>query len=385
MEKKIMGEKTVEKKTIGKKLFIAMFIVMVCLPMLFWAAVGKHLAGTNYENRTLAEKPEFHLEEYEQYPKAYEAYLNDTLPFRDQLIQLNSRINYYAFRKASNENVIVGKEGWLFYDGEDDGDPIACYRGTNLFSGEELETIEKNLTDTKAYLEERDVEFVLMIAPNKERMYPEMMPDYYGEPAEQYAALQLIDYLREHTDIRIVYPYEKLLEAKKELPDIALYHKTDTHWNNAGAYVACTALLGELQVDMPPLGDDRILMREIPNVSSDLADMLHMKRDLAQKEMNYAISGYDDHQVVNDKWDFGTEFIYHSEGADQRKLFVCRDSFCSAMSGVLGSQFQESYMIYNHIYTNAAFLEQEPDIFVLETAERYLRDLLAFDVEKEKE
>ncbi len=372
-----------EKKKRGKWLFAAMFMMMICLPVPFWAAAGKHLSGASYENRMMAEKPVFRLEEYDRYPKAYEAYLNDTLPFRDQLIQLNSRINYFAFRKASNENVIVGKEGWLFYDGEDDGDPIGCYRGTNLFSQEELETIAKNLTDAERYLEERNVEFVLMIAPNKERMYPEMMPDYYGEPAERYAALQLIEYLRECTDIRIVYPYEKLMEAKQELPELPLYQKTDTHWNYAGAYVACTALLGELQIDMPPLGDDRIQIKEIANVSSDLADMLHLKNDLAGREVNYAISGYDNHGVVNDKWDFSTEFIYHSEGADQRKLFVCRDSFCSAMSDVLGSQFCESYMIYNHIYTNAAFAEQEPDIFVLETAERYLRDLLVFDVEKE--
>ena len=99
-----------------------MFVVLICLPVLFWAVAGKRLVGVNYENRTLAEKPVFRLNEYDQYPKAYEAYLNDTLPFRDQLIQLNSRINYFGFRKASNENVIVGKEGWLFYDGKDDGE-----------------------------------------------------------------------------------------------------------------------------------------------------------------------------------------------------------------------------------------------------------------------
>ncbi len=367
-------------KTMGKCLFIAMFVVLICLPVLFWAVAGKRLVGVNYENRTLAEKPVFRLNEYDQYPKAYEAYLNDTLPFRDQLIQLNSRINYFGFRKASNENVIVGKEGWLFYDGKDDGDPIACYRGTNLFTPEELEAIARNLMDAKVYLEERDVEFVLMIAPNKERIYPEMMPDYYGEPAEQYRALQLIEYLRENTDIRIVYPYEKLMETKKELPETSLYHKTDTHWNYAGAYVAAATLLGELQIDMPPLGDDRIQITETINQSSDLADMLHMKADLAGKEKEYAITGYDAHGVVNEKWDFSTEFIYHSEGADQRKLFVCRDSFCSAMSGVLASQFNESYMIYNRIYTNAALEAQAPDIFVLETAERYLGDLLGFDI-----
>lgn len=371
-----------KEKALGKCLFIVMFVILLCLPVPFWAAVGKRLAGVNYENRELAEKPEFRFAEYKEYPAAYESYLNDTLPFRDMLIQLNSRINYFGFQKATNTNVIVGKEGWLFYNAEKDGDPLAWYRGINLFTQEELETIAERLTDTQRYLEERNVEFVLMIAPNKERVYAEMMPDYYGKPAERYSALQLVEYLRENTDIRIVYPYDKLMETKEKLPEIQLYHKTDTHWNYAGAYVGAAALLGELQIDMPPLDDDRIQIGEMPNGSSDLADMLHLKKDLAGKETDYTITGYDTHGVCNEKWEFGTEFIYHSEGADPRKLFVYRDSFCSAMSGVLASQFNESYMIHNVFYSNSAFTEQEPDIFVLETVERYLRNLLSFDIEK---
>ena len=48
---------------------------------------------------------------------------------------------------------------------------------------------------------------------------------------------RLVDYLKENTDIRIVYPKQELLKVKEENPDILLYRKLDTHWNNVGGYI----------------------------------------------------------------------------------------------------------------------------------------------------
>ena len=89
----------------------------------------------------------------------------------------------------------MGKDGWLFYNNQNDGDPLAQYKGKCLFSNEELELIADNLSVTQVNLAKEGREFVLFIAPNKERVYSEYMPEYYGEPAEIYAALQVITYL----------------------------------------------------------------------------------------------------------------------------------------------------------------------------------------------
>lgn len=371
-----------KNKAVGKCLFIIMFIVLLCLPEPFWAVAGKEMAEVNYENRKMTEKPVFKSGELGNYLTAYENYINDTLPFRDSLIQLNSRIDYYGFRTSSNDDVIIGKDGWLFYNCEDDGEPISDYLGENLFTEEQLEDIRERLTKAERHLAESNAEFILMIVPNKERVFSEMMPDYYGEPAEQYRTRQLIEYLRKTTDIRIVYPYDDLMQAKKELPDVILYHKTDTHWNHAGAYVGAAALLRELRIEIPSLADDSIQITEVMNEVSDLAGMLHMASDLGGKEKDYVISGYDTHAMAPEKLDPLTEFIYHNESADPRKLFIYRDSFCSDMADILASQFDESYMIHKDIYTNSALEAQQPDIFVLETVERYLVELLEFDIER---
>ncbi len=62
--------------------------------------------------------------------------------------------------------------------------------------------------------------------------------------------------------------------------------------------------------------------------------------------------------MTREKWDFPTEFIYHSQNADERKL----------------------YMIHRSEYTYEDFIEQSPDIFVFEVVERYVKELGSFSL-----
>ncbi len=363
-------------KAVSKKLYMAMFVAVLCLPLPCWALFGKFMDTVNYENRDWYT--------YGSCAADYEAYFNDNLPFRNALVSLDSRLKYHLFRSSANDDVIIGKEGWFFYNNADDGDPIACYRGSNMYEEAQLQEIAANLTSMEKRLKEQGIEFVVFVAPNKERIYSEMMPDFYGEPAKEYAALQVISYLKDHTDLRVVYPYEELMEAKKRLGDKILYYKSDTHWNYLGGYVGSTVLLRELGIEMPEITAGRLSISEIGNITSDLADMLNMGEDFRYKEPDYSITGFQDHGMVNDEWDFFQNFVYHSTGADERKLYIVRDSFCSSMSAFLGSQFNSSCMTHNSSYCYSDMVRQSPDIFVLEVVERYAGTLGTFDLFQDK-
>lgn len=364
------------------KFYITLFIVVLCMPWFVWVLLGSYVDAENYENRQMAPRPAFDTASYGSYAASYEAYFNDSLPFRDALIAFNSKWNYFVFHSSVNDNVILGKDGWLFYANKEDGDPIACYQGQNLYTEEQLAQIAANLCNIKAFLDARGIEFVVLIAPNKERMYPEMMPDIYGQPASEYAALQVVRYIKEHTDIRIIYPYKELMMAKRQLEGRLLYHKVDTHWNYLAGYIASRTLLQEFGIDLPEITSSTIQISEIDNAWSDLAAMIHLSKQLEKNEPDYLVSGYEEHQVVNDKWDFPTELIYHAVDADPRDIYIVRDSFCSAMSGYIGSQFNSSYMIHSSLYGIENFIEHDPDIFVLETVERAVSVLGVFDIQR---
>ena len=362
---------------------ITAFLALTALPYLIWPAVSPRLDTGNYEKRPLAGMPSFGEGTPEEYVGGILDYLEDHRPFHNQLVRLNNFVDYYVFHRDPNGEVLPGKDGWLFYSSKRDGDPVSAYKGRNLFTEEELSRIAENLTVTRDSLAAEGAEFVLLILPDKERMYPEFMPDYLGEPADEYGAAQLIDYLRENTGIRVVYPYEELMEAKEKTGAL-IYLQTDTHWTDVGGYTGAYALCRELGVPMlPPDSPELTVIRKKPE-TGDLVTMMNLG-PFIPPESSFRFTGYDVHGVEEEKWDFFSEFIYHCKGADPRKLFVVRDSFGTALSDALGAQFDDSFMVHYQYYRPEMAAEQDPDIYVYECVERLLPNLLNFRYEGKAE
>ena len=368
-----------KEKKAGRIIILVAFILLL-LSNMIWFFLGTVLDKENHENRELAERPTLTLQNYKDFPKNYTAYLNDNLPFRNSLIRLNSATDYFLFRRSSNENVIVGKNNWLFYADKGDGDPVSCYQGTNLLTDEELALLAQNCINQRDYLASLGKEFVIFIVPNKERIYSEYMPDQYGDPADTYRALQIYTYLTENTDLHVVYPYEELMAAK-ELISENLWCVTDTHWNALGAYVGASALLAELGIDMPAIDSDQITIQAGKESTGDLASMLNLEKELAFSDHVYSLEGYDLHNVEQLEWDWREMIHYHATGADPRTVYIVRDSMCAAMAPYIGSQFTESYMRHRFTFSGPDMLAYDPDIVIYETVERYAGDLATFSVQ----
>ena len=368
-----------KEKNIGLKIILAAFIVFICLLWPIWFFAKEYVDTTNYENRQMTVQPQLTLDTYKQFPKDYTSYFNDIIPFRNNFVTLNNAIDYFIFRKSTNTRVAIGSDNWLFYCDAKDGDPIACYQGTNLLSKGKLRDITVNCLKQRDYLASLGKEFVIFIAPNKERVYSEHMPERYGMPAENYRALQIVDYLRKHTDLRIVYPYEDLIYAKSCINE-NLYYKTDTHWNSIGAYVGSKMLLQELEIEMPSLDSEQITISAYENTAGDLAGFLGLVKQLEFADYNYIVEGYNNHNYEYLGEEFNGAIACTAINADPRKLYVIRDSFASAMIPYLGSQFNESYFRHRDLYTYDNFLSENPDVVVYETVERYISTLATFSV-----
>lgn len=355
-------------------IFVFLFL-LYGIPLL-WLCCGSRIEAESHENRTAAKRPVIewergYLEALEAYPGAYEAYYNDHLPFRSEWIRLHNQLEYRLLQSSPNQEVILGKDGWLFYDNVLDDNSIETYKGMNLFTQEELEQIKENLlTEREMLAQSGTKEFILFIAPNKERIYEEKLPDYYGEPAKEYRTKQLIGYLREHTDIRIVYPYEELKTAKLSRQ---VYYRLDTHWNEVGGYVGSCALLRELGVEMTPL--EALAVTKTEPTICDLADMMSM-RDYLNTDADYRLDGYDIYGMQIEKHEVLGEYTYRCENGDGRKFFMLRDSFADAMDDYVASRFAKSCMVHYSGNYQEALQREQPDIFVHELVERRIGSLL---------
>ncbi len=369
------------KKRMGSWILMIAFVVILCLSWVSWFLLQPWADNTNYENRQKASMPELSQATYSSFPTAFAEYLEDRLPFRNELMTLNSAVDYYLFHRSTSDTVLLGKDNWLFYVSKGDGDPLGSYQGTNLLSEDELAVMAENCVFWRDYLAERGMEFVIFIPPNKERMYSEYMPDDYGTPAEENKIKQIVDYLRTHTDLRVVYPYEELMQAKELVSD-PIYYRTDSHWNQIGAYVGTAALLKELGIDMPSLADEGITIEASGKAAGDLAKMLYLSRPMKNVDNNYAVTGFDDHGVTTDSYDFyGMISCFTTDAADERSLYMIRDSFGSAMVSFLASQFDTTNMRHLTSYTNDDLWQCDPDIVVLELVERNADTLMQFALE----
>lgn len=347
---------------------------IIGFPILYML-IGAKIDTVNFENRNLAEKPELTAENISDFPPEYEAYYNDNFPFRSKLITLNSRISYQLFGEGSGAT-IVGKDGWLFYNAENIGNGVSIgqYKGIEKFTDEELARAAESLEATQKWCEEHGCEFVLFIAPNKERVYGEYMPDEYGTYRQGDACNtdQLVDYLRENTDIRVVWAYEDMLEYKEGHPDEPMYYHLDTHWNYLGGYIGSRALLRELGIEIPSVDEMNPERVERHGTWGDLTNLMNLGASDLFDDTDYVFPGYPTPgmQIISD--DVNGIVGYAAPGRDMRNVVIYRDSFCNIMRYFLGEHFNTIRMIPKEYWDPSVLEENTPDVLVIELTERFV-------------
>ena len=235
-------------------------MILAFLAALWLGWVGKLLhwgaAPIMYENRPLADHPDFHATRLAQLPKKIEAYLQDHQPFRAELI------NRYAYLKhwclgLRNDSILIGKDGFLFYDL--DGCQSLDYMGQAPFSAEQLDRWKLYLERRQAYLAQRNCRYLFVIAPNMASVYPEKLPDYVAANRGISRREQLLRHLAEHgSPVPVLDLVPPLCDAKRVGQ---VFFRADSHWNGLGYHFAMQSICGRLhewfpEVHWNPLGTD---------------------------------------------------------------------------------------------------------------------------------
>lgn len=357
-----------------KKYMIICFWAVLLLPNLLWLPLSRFFKEENTENRRLAQFPKIGEGNFQEYPRQIEEYLNDHAPFRSQLLKLNAGINLGIFRSVDNEEVIRGKEGWYFYNG---GASIADFRGQNLFTEEELGEIAWEIEETRRHFEAAGITFAVVLAPNKEEIYSEYMPGYYTRFSEITRYDQVEKCLKEQTAAPVIAPKGFFLENR----DMLWYFKTDTHWNEAGAFVAGQMLIDALGGQAVSL-DDVIIPYDYRG-PGDLALLFNMP-DMFLEDYFCTVHGYYE-DVEADFYDPAGDgmVIYTSAplAPDQRRVAFYRDSFATAMINQLSKYFRNIDCYHWSGFQKEYLEENPPDIVVYEIVEREF-ERLVFDLEK---
>lgn len=364
-------------------IYNAALIILIICPVILFLLFGKYIHSENNENRALKEMPAFSVFDISSYPSEFEAFFEDNLPFKNSLVLVNSYINYKVFKTSNSPNVIVGRDGWLFYKGAQNfgENPVADYQGSNLYTDAELEIIAENMQAAKEALESRGIKFALLLIPNKERVYDKYMPASYGEAARNNRMEQVADYLVRNTDIRVVNITEELKEYAESLGNGRIYYKYDTHWNHTGAYIAAQIMGRELGFELPDISSLTENLVDAP--SMDLAVQLSMQSVLNEGKIA-VYEGFTYRNIKSTTNEAVTEFNFRDISADAggEKLLILGDSFSGTLGRYMSAGYEETYAIFNNNYTAKILDEYKPDVVVFETVERFIDKMLSFDINK---
>ena len=358
---------------IREKILVSIFIIFIVGPTIIYNMIPEE-DKINSENRVLKEKPNLSTDNIMMYPEEYEEYYDDNIPFKSKFVEIYSELKYRFLGMSVVDTVIPGKDGWLFYNSRPnkDQDTLADYQGTNKYTSEQINNITNELLKKKNFLEEQGIELHVLIVPNKSQIYYEYMPDDYYKNEGASRADELVKHIKENTDINIVYPKDKFLELKDEYQ---LYSKLDSHWTSLGSYIAYVELMKSIDSDFEykELNELEIVATDIK--SGDLATMMNMDNKLNDK--SYKITNNKPEitaGIIEDKGPAMNRF--QSTNMNGKKIMIYRDSFGKQLINHITKEFREVAMLWAVPFSEEQILDEDPDVVVIEVAERYLENLI---------
>ena len=335
--------------------FIAVFCAAVGLTFPVFNIFSKQLSMDSHENRLMTGLPQVLQSPLSQLPRSLDNFFVDNSPFRYQFVLLNAGIDYAVFGTSQSDQVLPGKDGWLFYkDGPTAAQPVANYQGLTDIndSPEVLAQASAKLQILNDRLAENGCTLVLDLTPSKDRIYREYMPDGYPIVNEENRTDLLAGYLQSHTTVPVNWPYQELRRLARLNPDRLLYYKTDTHWNSIGALYGLDGIFDALGLPILQPGDYPV--EPAGTTTGDMANVAALYASLPP-EQTYTVPGYAD--------------LF---AKDDRVVRVIGDSFSEYYMPYLEARFATTWR--EHIDSFDPTVVEQPgcDILILEFNERSL-------------
>ncbi len=360
------------------------FSVLICLPLV-GGALGWDLGHNLGEKRAPAKCPRLGRDPASAIPEKFEAFFQDHFGFRNGLIQGHNWIRYKLCKGSSFGKILFGKEGWLFLT---KSGILPDFLGQNPMSTAELDAWKDVLEQRQRWLGERGIRYLLVIAPNKTTVYPEMLPDHIQKGRGRSRMDQLLDYLRDRSTVNAIDLRPALRQAKATG---LIYHPRDSHWTDRGAFIAYQEICrqaGEWFADVGPLSSDRFELTT-GNQEADLSMMLGLGETLAEEaevwvaktprmagRVELPLAGqYAGSQHISPEHMVATE-----NPRARHRLLMFHDSFGvrGGLCEYLGEHFARSMFVLAALEAQLleSLVEQEqPDILVEEIVERRLKDV----------
>jgi hypothetical protein len=299
-------------------------------------------------------------------PRRIDAFLADHFGLRTEMVRAHARLRY-AVDLPSDTRVIVGRDNWLFLNG--DG-TIEQATGRWLREGEIAKFADRAAALRKE-LAGKGARLLVAIPPNGATINRGRLPAW----AAKVPAVIEYDLMMRALSARGVDAVDLRDSLLAAGPPV--YRRTDTHWNKFGSLVGYNAVAKAMGKSAWTIDPTRVLRGFVPVGGGDLARLLALSSDLPDEDAEIDLSGYGAQPFAVSP--FATQFESGGDmietGRDGPSVLVIGDSFTRGFWQDFFALHARRYVWMHHEqcgFKHSAVEAAKPDIVILAPTERQM-------------
>lgn len=360
---------------LDKLLVFAFVAVMVVLGALTWIISPD--TKSDDENRELAALPKFDRKKKDEYPAQFEAFFNDHLAFRSNMVKARNLAKYSLFGVSTGPEAAVGKDGFLFFMG--DNMERVC-KVERPLTQRQLDDWTAAIVERQHLFDKHGIKYMFVVVPEKPSVYPDKVPSVLSPVRKVSGIDQLQQALHSVPGGAQVSFFNLLKEETEGRQTRDTYLKTDSHWNAFGALLGYQAVMKQLRAWFPQLEptltEHQVDMRMLPFANGDcpkLMGLAHWITETAPRgdavSRDPAIS-----KLMNIELD-RTDWERHDAAAQNLPTAVIlHDSFGFTLKPYIYNHFKKVHFVRQSTY---AFDEKlidkyKPDVVIQLLVERHV-------------
>lgn len=273
-------------------ILFAVFMIALCIPAIH-NLVGVLNPKPLHGAFVPAENPEFSIQNWMsgEFQDKAETFLNENLALKPFFVRLNNQIDYSFFSLTNAEDVVIGKNSYLFEENY-----IDAYTGRDFVGVEKIELFINQFLEAKRILNDRGVELIFVFAPGKATFFPEYIPDKYLDDISEKTNYGLLSERLSELNAGIL-DFNRWFVEMKDTVSYPLFPKAGIHWSYYGMYLVADSIVKEIEarlnLDLPDMYlADLEIDKEQRHADYDLGDLMNLLFKIPAYEMAYPVVGY---------------------------------------------------------------------------------------------
>jgi len=350
------------------------FIGMIAAPSVA-NLLGADGADPEAENRKLAAFPvlDANWSSIRSFLPGLDAWFSDHFAFRSTLVTWYGISRYMWLGVSPSPAVAIGPHGWLFY--VDDGG-LEDFTNESPLTEQEVQNWRNTVVRAKKWCQAHGIAYVFTVLPDKGTIYPELFPQTARRVNRLSRADQVVTAI---TDVGAAVDVRPaLIEGKNTA---RLFQKTDTHWNQRGAYIGYKTIINALRLQLPsipppkPESEFTPMTRYIPGM--DLAGMMGLTRVLGEEDLRFVPNQPHKYVVREPKGNIveagEARIVTEIPGSQLPRAVVFRDSFTSAMAPYFSEHFSRVVYLWRNDFSVEEIEKEHPDAVLQEIVGRHVQ------------